>query len=88
MKNIATAITAIRCELVAAGGDSPAFIEVLDNGSEIILGGNQSGLLQIALHAMSLAAEGVQGSHFHLDEHSGVSIADRPLVLRRSADEA
>jgi len=89
MTNISTAVKAIESQLTNAGGVSQSFVEVRDNGSEVILGGNRAGLLQIALHILALAERGTEGSHFHLDPHSGADVAERPLVLRRStANEA
>jgi len=88
MKDIASAITTIQSKLADAGGASRAFVEIRDNEREVILGGNRAGLLQIALYALELAQKDVVGSHIHLDEHSGADIAEKALVLRRSADEA
>ena len=89
MTIIAEAVKAIESQLVGVGGASEAFVEIRDNGHEVILGGNRAGLLQIALHVLALAEQGTEGSHFHLDAHSGADVAERPLVLRRSvANEA
>jgi hypothetical protein len=89
MSDIVAAVKAIESQLTEAGGASQAFVEIRDNGSEIILGGNRAGLLQIALHILALSEQGIDGSHVHLDEHSGADVAERPLVLRKSvANEA
>jgi hypothetical protein len=89
MSDMSAIIKELESQLAGAGGASHAFVEVRDNGSEVILGGNRAGLLQIALQILALADQGFEGSHFHLDEQSGADIAERPLVLRRSvANEA
>jgi hypothetical protein len=86
MNDLANVLSAIEALHASAGGASESFIEVRDVGQEIVLGGNRAGLLQIALYALSLA-DRVEGAHVHLDAHSGADVADRPLVLRRSAPE-
>ncbi|MFC0682919.1 hypothetical protein ACFFGH_34255 [Lysobacter korlensis] len=89
MREITDAVAIIEAKLSELGGFASSFVEVRDNGREIILGANEAGLLQLTLHLLTLAGSNADGSHVHLDEHSGADVAERALVLRRShANEA
>lgn len=66
---------------------SSQYVEVRRNEHEVILGGNQNGLIWLALHCLKLAERGQRGSHIHLDEHSGADVCDVPLVIRHWTPE-
>ena len=89
MREITDAVAIIEAKLSELGGCASSFVEVRDNGHEIILGANDPGLLQVTLHLLALVGNNAGGSHVRLDEHSGADVADRALVIRRShGDEA
>ena len=84
MRDIKTAIQEIQAQIAALADLEDCFVEIRDNGVETILGGNHTGLLQIALQVLALAENGVPGSHFNIDRHSLADVAERPLVVRRA----
>ena len=83
MSDLQAIIAAVE-QLRLAYPAAESFLEVRDNEREVVVGGNESGLLDLALHALRLAAAKAPGAHVHIDEHSGAAAADKPLVLRRS----
>jgi hypothetical protein len=83
MTELSSIIEAIEILKSSAGGAAASFIEVRDNGSETIVGGNYVGLLYLARDLLVLAEQGGDGSHVHIDQFSSADVADRPLVLRR-----
>lgn len=72
--------------------DRRLFLQTVKHGDETVLGGNTEGLVFLALHLLTLATEGLVGSHVHLDADSPLDRCDEPLVLRRDrapwSDEA
>ncbi|HTZ43211.1 MAG TPA: hypothetical protein VMB79_05060 [Jatrophihabitans sp.] len=52
--------------------------------SEVVLRGNSAGLLSLAQHLATLAADVVpSGSHLHLDQYNGLEDGSGELVLER-----
>ena len=84
MTELSSIIKSVELLKSKAGGTAASFIEIRDNGSETIVGGNYAGLLQLALDLLVLADQCTNGSHAHIDQFSSADVAERPLVLRRS----
>jgi hypothetical protein len=70
------------------GGVSRHFIEVRDNGEEVVVGGNKEGLVRLALELVRLAVKNQTGAHVHIDDVSLADVAERNLVLRVSDEPA
>ena len=89
MTELSAIIESIKLLQSNAGENATSFIEIRDNGNEVIVGGNSVGLMQLALDLLVLADRATKGSHFHIDQHSSADFAERALVLRWSeASEA
>ena len=84
MTEISAIVETVKLQYGNAGGAVASFIEIRDNGHEVVVGANRAGLLQLAVDLLVLADRGVKGSHVHIDEHSNADVAERALVLRLS----
>ena len=87
MAHLPAAVEIIKSQYRAAGGAEDAFVEIRDNGQEVIIGGNRPGLLGLVLHILALAERDSRGAHFHLDAHSGADVAERALVFRQATPD-
>ena len=56
---------------------SSHFVEITSAQNEVVIAGNQEGLIYLALQLLLVAEKGYVGSHCHIDE---ASIADRADV--------
>ena len=72
---------ALKREYERRGGAEGTFIEIRKTDLDIMIGGNPTGLLKLALDLLWLADKGVKGSHTHIDEYSNADIAEVPIVL-------
>ncbi|WP_405820170.1 hypothetical protein OG241_31930 [Streptomyces sp. NBC_01390] len=65
-----------------------ARIEVRGPGQEIVIEANAAGLKTLAGHLLTLAQDGTpDGTHLHLDEHSGLEEGSLSLVLERCDED-
>ncbi|MCZ2526714.1 Imm32 family immunity protein [Streptomyces sp. HB2AG] len=68
--------------------DDDARIEVRNLGGEVLIEANAAGLRTLAGHLLTLAQDGTpDGTHLHLDEHSGLEDGSTGLVLERCDQE-
>jgi hypothetical protein len=59
-------------------------ISVVAYGSEVTIRANAAGLLSLAQHLATLAADDVPpGAHIHLDQHNGLEDGSVDLILER-----
>lgn len=70
---------------VMEGGDE-SFVAILrghDSG-EVVIKGNQNGLLGLAAELVDLAIHGIAGSHRHFDKFSGADEAEIAVVFAKA----
>lgn len=70
----------------ASEGGSEAFVAIVrghDSG-EVVIKGNQAGLLGLASELVELAIHGVTGSHRHFDRFSGADEAEVDVVFTKA----
>lgn len=59
-------------------------ISVTVNGKEVEIKANNSGLLSLARHLITLAQNNVpDGSHFHLDEYNSLETGSSDLIISK-----
>ena len=82
---IRTRLAEIQRQLLTTQGvDLNVEVHSLGDGSEVVISGDTTGLVHIALWALDCAKSDVAGKHAHIDEAGIANVGSTPLVIARA----